>query len=70
MERVDGDVVFRREWTQFGGTGRLSCPMSHVIADRGAVPLTIPELSIQVEPLIQPQTVMPLIDAVFRNTEK
>lgn len=44
--------------------------MSHVIADRGAVPFTIPVFSIQVDPLIHPQMVMPLTEAVFINTEK
>ena len=47
------------ELHQFGGTGRPSCCMSHVIADRGLVPLTKPLFVSQVLPAIQPQMVMP-----------
>lgn len=40
------------------------------MAGRGEVLLTKPELLIQVEPLIQPQTVTPFTEAVFINTGK
>lgn len=56
--------------TQFGGTGRPSCPINQVIAGRGEVPFTRPESVIQVDPLIQPQIVIPFTEAVFMNTGK